>query len=59
MKDNNDRSSEQDAAEAFLRMRASYAVMQKCHDSGPDLDFDRARIEFMKARHSYRDFVRN
>jgi hypothetical protein len=45
--------SKQDAAEAFLRMRASYATMEKCHDRGPDIDFDRSRIEFLKARHAY------
>ncbi len=39
--------------EAFQRMRASYAAMQKCHDRGPDIDFDHARIEFLKARHAY------
>ena len=39
--------------EAFLRMRASYAAMQKCHDHGPDIDFDYARIEFLKARSAY------
>jgi hypothetical protein len=59
MKDSSHTLSEQDFAEAFLRMRTSYAAMQKCHDSGPDIDFDRSRIEFLKARHAYRGAARN
>ena len=48
-----DTLGEQEFAEAFLRMRASYATMQKCYDSGPDIGFDHARIDFLKARHAY------